>query len=114
LSPREVVELVGESLGSTWLGEELGGRVAYRSDGNAFFVIEMLRELRRAGLVEKLRQGSTGSERALAAIEVPSTVRGLLESRFAMLAEDDRALLDLASVQGFEFEPDLVARILGR
>jgi tetratricopeptide (TPR) repeat protein len=41
-------------------------------------------------------------------------VRGLLDLRLAALAEDDRVLLDAASVAGFDFDPDLVARMLGR
>jgi hypothetical protein len=41
-------------------------------------------------------------------------VRDLVEARLGDLGREERALLDVGAVQGFEFDPDLVARVLGR
>jgi serine/threonine protein kinase/tetratricopeptide (TPR) repeat protein len=46
-------------------------------------------------------------ERAL-----PESVRGMIERKIAQLGEDDRKLLTAASVQGYEFDSAVVARVL--
>lgn len=92
LSAREVVQLVRAAVGSERLGDELGGKVAYKSDGNAFFVVEMLQELRRGGLLERLARGSTSVDQSLAALEVPSSVRGLVQTRLEHLGREERAI----------------------
>jgi predicted ATPase len=46
-------------------------------------------------------------------IEVPDTVRELIGSVLARLPEEDREVLDLAAVQGRDFDPDLLAQLLG-
>ena len=42
---------------------------------------------------------------------MPSAVRDLIEARLKELTDDDRALLDVAAVQGYEFDIDLIARV---
>ena len=44
---------------------------------------------------------------------MPSAVRALIEARLCDLSEDDRRLLDVGAVLGYEFRPDLVARVKG-
>src|SRR5207244_3213380 len=46
-------------------------------------------------------------------VTVPSSVRELLQVRLGDLVPAERALLDVGSVIGFTFDPDLVARALG-
>lgn len=106
LDAAAVAELLGQTLGSGAI-DRVGPVVARRSDGLPLFVLALAREF----------QGKTPSE-ALTAGEgdpaVPSSVRDHLLSRLNDTASAERALLDLAAVQGFSFEPDLLARALGR
>jgi tetratricopeptide (TPR) repeat protein len=100
LSPREVADMLAETLRSETVAEDLAPRIAERSDGVPLFVLEISRHLQEKG----------GAE--IADVEVPSAVRDLLGVRLQGLSDDERNLLDCASVQGFSFDPDLVARAL--
>lgn len=109
LSARAVVRMVQDAGAPPNVAEELGGRIAFKSDGNPYFALEIVRELRRRGLLQAQRPsrgGVRGSE-----LEVPSTVRELLLARLEGFPREERALLDLAAVAGFEFDPDLLARV---
>ncbi|HEX5135612.1 MAG TPA: protein kinase [Planctomycetota bacterium] len=79
------------------LGREQGAiEIARRSDGVPFFACELARAADKGP-----------------APELPSAVRGFLSVRVAALGSEDRALLDVGAVQGFEFDGDLLAAALG-
>lgn len=90
------------------IAEEVGARVARKADGHPYFALEILRDLRTRGL---LAPPAPGSGHRIASIEVPSTVRELLLGRLAELPTEHRKVLDLAAVQGFEIDVDLLARV---
>jgi tetratricopeptide (TPR) repeat protein/predicted Ser/Thr protein kinase len=113
LSPREVIELLGDAFKSAMLAEKLGGKIAYKSDGVPFFVFEMLRGLRAGHLLKQLPDGTYVQTEVIEEIEVPSAVRDLIAGRLSDVSDEDRNLLDAAAVQGFEFESDLVASVCG-
>ncbi|MGQ0613573.1 MAG: serine/threonine-protein kinase [Planctomycetaceae bacterium] len=100
LAPHEVAAMLSETLRSEALVARLGAQIAEKSDGVPLFVLEIVR-----GLTEK-------SAEEITSIEVPSAVRDLIGARLKGLSDDDRNLLDAAAVQGFTFDPDLVARAL--
>ena len=112
LSPREVIELLQEAFRSTALAEELGGKIAYKSDGVPFFVFEMIRGLKEGQFVRQLPGGTFVQTRAIEEIEVPSAVRDLVEARLGELSREERSILEVGAVAGFDFDPDLVARVL--
>jgi tetratricopeptide (TPR) repeat protein len=100
LSPHEVSEMLRETLRSDSLVQRLGSRIAEKSDGVPLFVLEIARTLQDAGPGEDVD------------VEVPSAVRELIGARLRDLSDEERNLLDCASVQGFTFDADLVARAL--
>ncbi|MHC4472969.1 MAG: serine/threonine-protein kinase, partial [Planctomycetota bacterium] len=114
LSPREVIQLLRDAFRSERLAEKLGGRIAYKSDGVPFFVFEMIRGLKEGQFVEELPDGTWVETAEIEEIEVPSAVRDLIEARLRDLSPEERNLLDVGSVLGFEFDPSLVAAVLGR
>ncbi len=114
LSAAEVVRLVACLLGSESAAERIGGKVARRTDGNPFFIVEMLREMKERGFVRQDADGSWRATGEVRAFDIPSSVRGFLQGRLRDLKDDDRALLDAAAVAGHHFDPDLVARALDR
>jgi len=113
LSPREVIQLLRDAFKSDALAEKLGGKIAYKSDGVPFFVFEMLRGLKSGLFLKQLPDGSYVQTEVIKDIEVPSAVRDIIAARLSDLSDEDRDLLDVASVQGFEFESDLVAKVCG-
>jgi tetratricopeptide (TPR) repeat protein len=112
LGARDVIELLSETLRSRALAERLGGRIAAKSDGVPLFVMELLRSLEESDLLQRDEQGVAVVAHHITEIEVPSTVRGLIDMRLDELADDDRDLLDVAALQGPVFDPGLVAQVL--
>ncbi len=114
LGAREVIELLRESFKSEALAEKLGGKIAFKSDGVPFFILELVRDLRNGSLLKQLPDGTYVETQQITDIEVPSAVRDLLSSRLKDLTREERATLDVGAVEGIEFDPDLVARALER
>jgi adenylate cyclase len=87
--------------------------IATRAEGNPLFVEEIVRSLvSRRYLV---RQGDRWECTATCeAVEVPSTLQGLLLSRVDRIPADDRRLLQEAAVLGVEFDGRLLRSIATR
>jgi tetratricopeptide (TPR) repeat protein len=111
LGARDVIRLLEDALRSKTLAQRIGGKVAYKSDGVPYFVFEIVRSLRERGLIREQEDGTWIDTKRIDDIEVPSAVRDLIAGRLAAIADADRALLDVASIQGFSFDADLVARV---
>ncbi|MHC4137394.1 MAG: serine/threonine-protein kinase, partial [Planctomycetota bacterium] len=111
LSAREVILLLQDAFGSEALAEKLGGKIALKSDGIPFFVFEMIRGLKEGQFITELPDGSYVESRVIEKIDVPSAVKDLIEVRLRGLNKEERAILDVGAVQGFEFDPDLIARV---
>ena len=103
LAPPEVHALVAELTGPD-VPDELGTVVADRTDGNPFFVIELVRFLAAEG---------TLTAQAAREMSVPHGAADVLRLRMARFPEELRGLLALASVCGREFRLDQVATVAG-
>jgi tetratricopeptide (TPR) repeat protein len=111
LGARDVIELLKDALKSSVLAERLGGKIAYKSDGIPYFVFEMIRGLKDGNFIREQADGTYVETRVVSDIEVPSSIKDLIEGRLQGLADEDRNLLDVASVLGIDFDPDLVAEV---
>ena len=80
---------------SEGLAEKLGGKIAYKSDGVPYFVIELVRGLRDSSLLKQLPNGSYIQTEQITDIEVPSAVKDLIAGRLRELTKDERAILDI-------------------
>ena len=99
LGEGEVAELIA---GRTGLQAPSGfvHRVAERSEGNPFFIEELLHDV------------DADSDWDVAAGGVPDSVRDLLLRRLRGLGDDCRQALSVAAVAGREFELDVLERVL--
>lgn len=113
LGAKDVVRLLEEALGASDLGEELGYQVLVKSDGNPFFVFELIRGLREGNFLERRADGTWATTRDVRELRLPSSVLDLIEARVSGLTEEERNLLDVAACLGFEFDPVLVGRACG-
>lgn len=100
--------LVAASFGYEKVSEEFSTLIHNQTDGNAFFVQQVLRALVERGDV--YREGSRWERRELAEIEVPESIRSAVGERVDRLPDASRGALSAASVLGqrFRFE-DLLA-----
>jgi predicted ATPase len=112
LSPKDLVRLLADSLRSARLAEELAGKIATKSDGNPFFVFEILRGLREGQFLKQRPDGTWATTTLIAEIDVPSSVVDLVQARVSDLSRGDRDVLEVASCVGFEFDPTLIGDVL--
>jgi len=81
------------------------------TDGNPFFLLEMLRILIESGALETRRVDTKGDTIPL---PVPDSVRALILARAARLDAAARDLLNVAAVAGREFDLDLLELAWGK
>ncbi len=113
LGPKDLMRLLQDTLKSERLAQELGVQISLKSDGNPFFVFEIIRGLREGQFITQQGDGTWVSTRVIDDIQIPSSVLDLVNARVADLTEEERDLLDVASCWGFEFDPGLIGEVLG-
>ena len=86
------------------------GVIHDRTEGNALFMADVLRDLRRRQLIQQQdgRWTIAGDLSAIAR-ELPESVRSLIQRKMDGLEDTDRRLLAAASVQGMDFDSAIVA-----
>jgi tetratricopeptide (TPR) repeat protein len=112
LGARDLTQLLTDAFQSESLARRLAFQIAAKSDGNPFFVFEILQELRRKGSL-KHTGGRWSTTEMMEEITVPSSVVDLIQTRLDALEPEDRDLLDIASCLGYEFDPSIVAEAAG-
>ena len=91
---------------------ELAGEIAQETDGNPFFVGEILRGLSESrALVFDQASGRWSVERS-AGVALPESVREVIERRVERLGEEALEVLRLAAVIGRAFDLELLTAIL--
>jgi class 3 adenylate cyclase len=114
LGPDEVAELVASAAGHALDadGLALAGGLATETGGNPFFVGEILRNLIESGAItfdETVRRWSV--DRATT-INLPESVREVVEHRIDRLGEQAREALRIAAVIGRSVDVELLARLV--
>lgn len=102
--------LLAELLGDDSSLEGLAGLIAERSEGNPFFIEEIVRSLAE----QESLLGGRGAYRLVGAIEqitVPATVQAVLAARIDRLSEREKAVLGAAAVIGREFSQPILEQV---
>lgn len=113
LNHQESAELVDNLLHISDLPPGLHSQILGKSEGNPFFVEEVVRTLIDQGVIAHDQDGSRwvatgdGSE-----IDIPGNLQSLLIARIDRLAEDARSILQVASVIGRSFYFRVLARLV--
>ncbi len=103
----EAERLVSELLGRDGTPEPVRRRVLASTDGNPFFVEEMLHMLIEKGALEQRGDRWVPTE-ALREIPVPDSVHGVIAARLDLLDADAREAIRRCAVVGRQFWPDAV------
>lgn len=98
----------GQSLDAA--GVDLAHAVYRETDGNPFFVSEVLRHLSETGAIYQDATGRWVAESALEQLALPDSVRVVIGARVGRLGKDAGRVLSVASVIGRDFDLDLLAR----
>jgi ABC-type oligopeptide transport system substrate-binding subunit/class 3 adenylate cyclase len=94
--------LLEQLLGEAELPAEIQQTIMERSEGNPFYLEEVIRHLMEQDLIVQDEQGWRATE-ALEAMSIPDTLQGVLLARIDRLEEDVRRTLQMASVIGQSF-----------
>jgi class 3 adenylate cyclase/tetratricopeptide (TPR) repeat protein len=110
LPPETADELMDALLGPDSSLRPLKQLLAERTDGNPFFIEEMIRTLRETNALE----GPRGAHRlvhAVGALRVPATVQAVLAARIDRLPDDLKRLLQYAAVIGTDVPFELLLEV---
>ena len=102
LSPNEQLRLVDNLLAIADLPEQVRGVILEHSEGNPFYLEEIVRSLIDQGAIRRAGDRWRAT-RELTDICIPETLEGVLLARIDRLQEDVRRTLQLASVIGRSF-----------
>jgi len=90
--------------------EEFPELIHSKTEGSPLFMADLVRYLRDKGVITG--EGALAGELPEIEKELPESVRGMIERKIGQLGEEDTRLLTVASVQGYEFDSAVLARIL--
>ena len=110
LSSRQTRELLQSLLDDQEPPNELTRFIERRSDGNPFYVEEVVNSLVETHVLERI-DGAWRITRPLSDVGVPATIRGVIAARIDRLDEPRRRVLRDAAVVGREFLYDVVAQV---
>jgi class 3 adenylate cyclase/tetratricopeptide (TPR) repeat protein len=110
LTGAESERLIDNLLGRAELEQSARERVAQAAEGNPLFVEEMLAMLIDEGLLER-RNGGWTPTGDLSQIAVPPTIHALLAARLDRLEQEQRGVIERASVEGKVFHGEAVAEL---
>ncbi|MGA3111001.1 MAG: BREX system ATP-binding domain-containing protein [Candidatus Bathyarchaeia archaeon] len=107
LKPNDVLTLA-ESMVGGLVDPEFACKLAGESQGNPLFIVESLKMLAENGaLVEENERWNISADK----IGIPKKVKDIILRRAGSLRPDQRKLLDVASVIGSKFDPELLAKV---
>jgi len=115
LGPEEAQELLTALLGEA-AGPDLDplrSLIFERTEGNPFFMEEMVQVLAEEGVLVGER-GGYRLERAPSELHIPATVEGILAARIDRLPAEEKELLQTLAVVGKEFPLGLARRVAER
>ena len=112
LDDDEVVAFLEAAAGQTLDDAALGlAHAVYReTDGNPFFVGEVLRHLSETGAIYQDATGRWTSDGSLERTALPNSVREVIGGRVVRLGTEAARVLSMAAVIGKDFDLDVLAR----
>ncbi len=93
-------------------GRALAAEITAETDGNPFFVGEVLRSLLEAGSLMYDERTARWSIDRSTGIGLPQSVRQVIEHRVERLGDETRQVLTMAAVVGRSFELELLTRLV--
>src|SRR5438445_10611046 len=104
--------MLSELLGDAVELNALKRRITQRTEGNPFFIEEVVQALFDEGVL--VRNGAVNVTRSLSQVHLPTTVQGMLAARIDRLPAEHKELLQMLAVLGREFPLGLIRRIVQR
>ena len=113
ISEEAALEMVSKLLSLAELPEALRLLVVRRTEGNPFYVEEMIRSLIEQGALVRAENGGWKPGAVFGRIKVPDTIHGLLMARLDRLPPETRQLAQRAAVIGRIFLHRILLKMTG-
>ncbi len=112
LNFKTVIDFIQNTLGRIQLEQDFMKKVYDESEGNPFFLLEILRLFVDEGHLK--REGDTWvTHTSIEDVHIPSKVYDVITRRLNRLNSEQRDLLECACVVGEEFESTVVGKVTG-
>jgi ABC-type transport system substrate-binding protein/transcriptional regulator with XRE-family HTH domain/tetratricopeptide (TPR) repeat protein len=95
------------------LGEDFRAKLYWQTRGQPLFVVELLREMQARGELIRAADGRWAQQEPVRWQELPGRVSALIQQRLDRLGDDERALLEVAAVEGEHFTAEVTAAVAG-
>jgi class 3 adenylate cyclase len=112
LSSEESARLVSFLLDVDELPDSVRARILERSEGNPFFLEEIVRHLIDDGLLAK-ENGRWRAQTGIGGVEIPDNVQSVILARLDLLSPEEKRVAQRAAVVGRVFWDGVVARLAG-
>jgi len=106
-----VADIISESFPGAIFIEELAERVYEKSEGNPFFIMEILNLLFDEGKVGFFN-GRWEMRGITSEIEIPPSLRDIVAYRLERLSDNEREILEAASILGYRFTSELLSKLI--
>ena len=111
---REECDILIKNLTKTWvLSHDTRQQIIKCSEGNPFFIEEVVRSFIDEGVVE-LEDGTFRATRRIESVTIPATMKDVITARIDKLDEDTKDLLKVASVIGRHFFYRILSHVAGQ
>jgi class 3 adenylate cyclase/tetratricopeptide (TPR) repeat protein len=113
LTGAEVLEMIEVAAGHKLdlEGAAVADELTRETDGNPFFVTELVRSLRESGAIQRGPDGRWTVPADLRSAAVPRSVNEVIRGRVVRLGEHAARVLTTAATIGRDFDPALLARV---
>jgi len=112
LGPESAAQMLMALLGESAALEPLKRLIIDKTEGNPFFMEEMVQALFEQGVLA--RNGVVTIAKPFTEARIPATVQDILASRIDRLGADEKALLQTLAILGKEFSLGLISRVAGQ
>jgi tetratricopeptide (TPR) repeat protein/predicted Ser/Thr protein kinase len=89
--------------------QELAGAIHRETEGNPFFIEEVVKALVEEGKI--YREGGRWQRLEIDQLEIPQSVKAAIGRRVQKASETSKRVLTIAAVIGREFDPDILVKI---
>ncbi len=111
MSSNEVTEMIKQILGQSDVPKEFCELVYEKTNGNPFFVEEVIASLKEEGVI--IREENKYRILEVSEIRFPKTVRDVLKARLERLDEECQNVLTMASFVGNDFSFEVLREVTG-
>jgi len=114
LSQPQVVEYLNRFFSPNTFPQEFSDMIFRKTEGHPLFVASLLQFLVNEKVIEKANEvWSLTKPLSEMDLEVPESVRSMIQRKMELLSDEDRRVLQFAAIEGIEFASTVLADLVG-